>query len=410
MRFFFLFLNTVLSLCATAQIKKDIVREAIGTFLRADSLPIVFNIEISQQKGTQQWIIRNAQERLRVTDIRSIGDSIFVDMPFFESVLRLRQFSDGVLSGLWVKGTTASDAVLPVRIVPGKKRFLPVQGKAKEDLSGRWAVQFRRQNGTTRAAMAEFKQQGDRLTGTFLTPTGDYRYLEGIVTGNRLQLSCFDGSHAYYFTAKVESSGRLTEGVFASGATYLEHWTAVKDPSATIDLSAAAMTMRPGEDRIRFRFPDLDSNLVSLQDDRFRDKVVVIQIMGSWCPNCMDETAFLSDYYRKNRKRGVEMIALAYEYNPDFNKARRSLEKFRRQFDVQYPMLITGVTSADTLRTEKTLPELSPIRAFPTTIFIGKDGRVKKIHAGFSGPATGQHFLAYKQEFEETITALLKEN
>jgi hypothetical protein len=123
----------------------------------------------------------------------------------------------------------------------------------------------------------------------------------------------------------------------------------------------------------------------------------------------MDETAFLSEYYEKNRERGMEVIALAYEYSTDFDRARKSLLKFRQRYQVAYPMLITGVLSSDTLRTEKTLPELTPIRAFPTTIFIGRDGKVSKIHAGFSGPATGVHFDRYKRDFEETVTGLLRQ-
>jgi thiol-disulfide isomerase/thioredoxin len=149
--------------------------------------------------------------------------------------------------------------------------------------------------------------------------------------------------------------------------------------------------------------------MVSLKDERFRGKVVVIQIMGSWCPNCMDETAFLSAYYRGNRGRGVEMLALAYEYSTDFRRARNSLKKFRDKYSVEYPMLITGVTSADSLKTEKTLPQLTPIKAFPTTIFVGRDGKVKKIHAGFYGPGSGEHYEAYRKEFEATVSELLSQ-
>jgi thiol-disulfide isomerase/thioredoxin len=175
-----------------------------------------------------------------------------------------------------------------------------------------------------------------------------------------------------------------------------------------VDASLSAMQLRPGEDRIGLRFPDLDGQMVSLSDPRFAGKVVVIQIMGSWCPNCMDETAFLSDYYQKNKSRGVEMIALAYEYSTDFQRASKSLRKFQQRFNVQYPMLITGITSADSLKTEKTLPQLTPIKAFPTTIFIGKDGKVKKIHSGFEGPGAGARHDLFKEEFEKTITSLLK--
>ncbi len=118
--------------------------------------------------------------------------------------------------------------------------------------------------------------------------------------------------------------------------------------------------------------------MVSISDDRFRNKVVIIQIMGSWCPNCMDETAFLSEYYKANKERGIEMVALAYEYSTDFSRSQKSLRKFQQRFNITYPMLITGVRTIDSLRTEKTLPEITRIKMFPTTLFIGRDGKVKK--------------------------------
>jgi thiol-disulfide isomerase/thioredoxin len=148
---------------------------------------------------------------------------------------------------------------------------------------------------------------------------------------------------------------------------------------------------------------------VGITDERYKNKVVLVQIMGSWCPNCMDETAFLSEYYSKNASRGVEIIGLAYEYINDFFIARKNLMRFKNKFNVQYPMLITGVTSADSLRTEKTLPEMTQIKAFPSMIMIGKDGTVRKTHAGYAGPATGIHHEAFKKKFQEDIDALLAE-
>jgi len=132
--------------------------------------------------------------------------------------------------------------------------------------------------------------------------------------------------------------------------------------------------------------------------------------MGSWCPNCMDETAFLSDYYNRNRQRGIEIVSLAYEYSTDQNRSLKTLKKFQQRFNVQYPMLITGVTVADSLRTEKTLPELTPIKFFPSSVVLDKQGRVRKLDTGFNGPGTGEHYLEYKREFEDTINRLLREN
>lgn len=409
MRILILFFSSLLLMPSRGSGQRPANLDHIGQFIRADSLPIVFNLRMLKEKGKDVWVIANADERISITDIRRKGDSIFVGMPVFESALKLKATGGGLIAGDWVKGTTGNDIIQRVIIRPGGQRFIPRLGKPLFDISGRWRVSITRPNGTLRPAMAEFRQSGQHLTGTFLTPSGDYRYLEGIVSGDSLQLSCFDGSHAYYFGAHIDSEGKISNGVFAAGLTHLERWSAELDAGASLDESAAAMNLRPGMERLDFRFPDLDSNVVSIRDERFRDKVVVVQIMGSWCPNCMDETAFLSEYYKKNRDRGLEVIALAFEYSSDFDRARKSLMKFRQRYQVAYPMLITGVVSSDTLRTEKTLPELTPIKVFPTTIFIGRDGRVSKIHAGFAGPATGVHFDRYKREFEETITGLLRQ-
>lgn len=384
--------------------------EHVMTLLRADSLPISCNVEILKEGGRQVWVIRNGDERIRVTEMDERGDSVFFRMPVFESAFRLQRNAAGPVSGIWIKATSRQDVVQPVAFRPGTVRYPTDLGRAKYNVSGRWRVTFIRPDGSPLAAVAEFSQRGEKLTGTFLTPTGDYRYLEGVVTGDSLRLSCFDGSHAYFFGARIGERNRIGQGVFASGLTYRETWTAVKDPSAKIDESLSGMSLKAGEETLAFRFRDLDGNLLTLSDNRFRGKVVVIQIMGSWCPNCMDETAFLSRYYDNNRGRGVEMLALAFEYGTDTSRARKNLARLRDRYTVAYPILNTGVSSSDTLRTEKTLPELTPIKAFPTTIFIGRDGRVKKIHGGFAGPATGVHHEAYKREFEKTISDLLRED
>jgi len=121
-------------------------------------------------------------------------------------------------------------------------------------------------------------------------------------------------------------------------------WVAEKNPQAKLPDEFSQTHLKNSENAIpHFRFPDQNGHMISLQDPAFRNKVVIIQILGSWCPNCMDETAFLSDYYTKNRQRGVEVIGLAYEYTTDRERSLKSLQKFRDRYHVEYPMLITGV-------------------------------------------------------------------
>ena len=164
---------------------------------------------------------------------------------------------------------------------------------------------------------------------------------------------------------------------------------------------SVAMYVKPGEESLDFSFKNLEGQQVAINSDRFKNKVVVVQLMGSWCPNCMDETAFLSDYYNRNKQRGVEVVALAYEYSTDWERSVNSLKKFQQRFNVQYPILNTEVSVLDSLRTEKTLPQVTRIKFFPSSIIIDKKGKIRKLDTGFNGPATGSHYLAYKKEFEE---------
>jgi peroxiredoxin len=379
----------------------------VGTLIREDGNNIVFTFELHKQLKRPVLYILNGKERLKVDCVRMTADSVFIKMPFFESYFKAA-INNNTWSGLWTKETSEGTQQMPFTAHPATIRFPLSKGFARYTITGRWQADFASDSGKINA-VAEFQQQGNNLTGSFLTTTGDYRYLSGIVTGNQLQLSTFDGSHAYLFTADIIANNKISNGKFYSGPTFLDEWNAEKKSSAVVPPDASAMYLKAGESTLNFRFPDLDSNLVSINDDRFKNKVVVIQLMGSWCPNCMDETAFLSDYYRANKSRGVEILGLAYEYSTSFARAKQGLLKFKNRFNVQYPLLFTGVTTSDELRTEKTLPQLTPIQVFPSSIIIDKKGVVRKLDNGFYGPGTGIHYEEYKKEFNETINKLLSE-
>jgi thiol-disulfide isomerase/thioredoxin len=227
------------------------------------------------------------------------------------------------------------------------------------------------------------------------------------MNGDTLRLSTFDGSHAYVFTARVGKDS-ITNGIFYAGiGDGLQTFTAVKNDTAALPDERTLATMKPGQTQLDFSFPDMNGNKVSIKDERFKNKVVVITLMGSWCPNCMDETGFLSTWYDKNKDKGVEVIGLAYERTTDFEKSKKSLEGFLKRFDVKYPVLITGVTPGDPEKGKKTLPQLTAIKGFPTTIFINKQGNVEEIHTGFSGPGTGEHYEQFQADFNRLINRLL---
>lgn len=408
-------LVTVLSLTTVVLLgwsdKKPLLKNGVwkAELERADGRHIVFNFETKDSAGRKVLYVINGEERLLVDSIAVLKDSVFIHMPFFDSHFRARLDEGGNLQGVWIKRSGDKQQSMPFKARYNQKQRFAAAAKPRRNVTGRWAVQFTGINGKTRDAVGEFEQQGSRLTGTFLTTSGDYRYLEGVVTGDSLQLSAFDGSHAFLFTAKVANDSTLLFGRFYSGATGEEQWIARKDENVTLPDGYDESHMRPGESRLNFRFRSIEGKDVSLADDTYKNKVVVLQLMGSWCPNCMDETRFLSEYYNRNKSRGVEVVGIAYERTTDFETSKASLQRFQKRFNVQYPLLVTGVTVSDAFRVEKTLPQLDRIAAFPTTIFIDKKGVVRKIHSGFNGPGTGAHYEQFQKEFNETIDALLSE-
>lgn len=392
-----------ISSMSQAQIKEGWYRAAIQ---RPDGAEIFFNFQVAKQNNKTVLYIRNASEQILVDAIVQKEDSVFIDMPFFESAFMLKINSNHSLTGKWIKGTGTKNLELPVIFTHGRKDRFAVAKKAEANITGRWQVTFTRPNGTLRPAIAEFSQKENLLTGTFLTPSGDYRFLEGVVTGTKILLSCFDGSHAYFFTADIVND-KIENGVFYSSASPIEKWIAEKNAQVVFPDSIDQTRLKPGATKLNFSFKDVNGKTVSITDKKYKNKVVVIQIMGSWCPNCMDESRFLSSFYKEYKSKGVEIIALAYEYSTDVNRSKASIQKFINRLQIKYPVLITPVTVNDPERTEKTLPQLTPLRAFPTTIFIGKTGAVYKVHQGFYGPGTGAYYQTFQTEFYTAIKKLL---
>lgn len=373
---------------------------------RKDGHDIAFNFEVKDSGGRQVLYLRNAGERLLVDDVRREGDSVLIRLPFYESQLRARVTPEGNLEGVWLRHLVSDWQEVPFKAFYGEGyRFGNGEVSTGISVSGRWAAVFRASTGNdTTFRVGEFEQRGSKVTGTFLDAGGDLRYLEGAVTGDSMKLSCFDGTHAYFFAARI--LGNTMTGMQYSGPTAYSTWTAHRDDHARLE-DQFAMTKWNKDKPFTFTFRDLDGHEVSLSDQRFKGKVVLVQIMGSWCPNCMDETRFLSGFYDQYHSKGVEVVALAYERSTDFTRSSNSVRTFQQRFHVRYPMLITGVTVGDPQRAEKTLPQLDGIADFPTTIFVGKDGKIAKIHTGFSGPGTGAHYEDQKKEFYTIVDHLL---
>jgi peroxiredoxin len=368
-----------------------------------------FNFILSDTAGVPLITILNGSERLKVTDIKFKDDSMLIHMPLFDSEFKLR-LEANFLVGKWIKHLGVTDAVMDFVAQPNTDyRFFKSPAATTHNITGRWTAVFDN-DGRPDTTVGEFKQNGAELTGTFLTTTGDYRFLQGSVSGDSLYLSTFDGGHAFIFTAKINDDNTLSDGRMYSGYSGLDHWAAVRNENAKLPDAYSLTYLKPGYNKIAFTFKDLNGHNVSLSDARFKNKVVIVQLLGSWCPNCMDETAFITGgYYQKYHPKGVEVIGLAYERTTDFAKSQHTLQQLKEHFNIQYPLLITGYTPQRG-DPQKSLPMLADFKGFPTTIIIDKKGDVRKIHTGFSGPGTGDYYTAFVDEFDKLTDDLLAEN
>ena len=370
---------------------------------------IPFNFEVKDSADQKFLDIINGEERFRVNEISLENDSLLIRMPLFDSEIKT-VLKNGSISGQWIKYYADSIQTMQFNASYNDKwRFFKAGKAPKSKVSGKWSVTFQTADGSkSYPAIGEFRQEDGRVLGTFLTSTGDYRYLEGTVSDNNLYLSCFDGSHAYLFTGKLLNDDTITDGKFYSGLNSFETWTAKKDENAMLPDAYSMTALKDGYDKIDFSFPGLDGRKVSLSDEKFKNKITLVQFFGSWCPNCMDETAFLTSFHKEYNKKGVEIVALAYERSTDPERAAKNVTRLRDRFNVPYDMLLTGYSN-DKSEVAKSLPMLKNFVAFPTLIIIDRQGKVRKIHTGFSGPGTGIHYTDFVSEFEKTIDSLLAE-
>lgn len=358
---------------------------------------------ILQENGSQlQAFLINGEEKFPAGQVSIKNDSIFIGLPLFENELAL-SFQNNQLKGS-LRKQDGTGFQIPIKAERGlSNRFTGNGSSALKDMSGRYDVVFKSSNGKEEKAVGVFKQTGTKVYATFLRVTGDSRYLEGIIEDNHIRLSSFIGSTPSLYLAEVDADGVIKgESVSARGGL---PFTANLNSNAALPDAYTLTTLKEGKDHLEFNFPDAEGKLVNISDKRFEGKALIISIGGTWCPNCMDEAAFLGNWYEKNKQRGIEIIGLQYERQTDPAYVKKAFDRFKKQFNINYPLLLGGV--ADKQVVVNSLPAMQNFLSFPTTIFVDKTGKVTKIHTGFSGPATGEAYNDFIKEFNAEVDQLL---
>lgn len=364
---------------------------------------IPFNLEVI--KDSVYFI--NAEEKIgSVVEKTELENLFLIKMPIFDSEFQF-SINENNLFGFWLnkaKGENYKIDFSAQKQENNTSRFAVIKQETNAYFEGKWETVFSPGSEESYNALGLFSQSGQSITGTFLTETGDYRFLQGNVSGDSLYLSCFDGSHAFLFAAKLENDSLF--GMFYSGTHWQEPWTARLNETFELRDPFSITEVVNGQ-TLEFSLPDLEGNMVNYPDPRYTEKVVIIQLLGSWCPNCMDETAFLTQLYDSYHAQGLEIIGLSFEVPESLEDKTKRVRELKDHFQANYEFLIGG--KADKHEAEKLLPILNNVVSFPTTIFIDRDGVIRKIHTGFYGPGTGKYYLEYVNQMQSFIQKLLNE-
>ena len=373
---------------------------------------VPFRFEVAVNGAAAQGFFFEGDRKIGSSSGTFAGGVLTLEYDHLNTVLEARLNGDELVGTYRNKRPNARPQDVRMR------RFVPVtlDGSDAPPLAGTWEMRRLAEEATaprdSRTWQLFLRQSGAEFSGSILRVDGDVGTLVGHWRNGKLVLSHFAGERPNLFEATVNGDGTLaatlngnahymvmrTEQARAKGIPEPpdpSRYTSVKDPTSAF----------------QFAFPDLNGTLVSSTDPQFRGKVVIVSIGGSWCPNCHDEAPFLAELYKDYRSRGLEIVGLMFENDPDPKVSRPRVQSFIKRYAVQYPMLIAGTTQATP--TSKTiaeaLPQLVNFGAYPTSIFLGRDGRVRSVHAGFASPATGAEHVRLKQELRALVERLLAE-
>jgi peroxiredoxin len=378
-----------------------------GVFKVGD-LDVPFNFVVKKKEDSALVLTAvNGDRRDDFIAKYSTPDSLLVTLNTFEAGLFARIEEDGSLTGVHKSLVPGSDRVIPFTAKPGQShRFIAPGSEIKPaaDITGKWLIKIKSDKPAA-DRVAVFEQKGNQLNGIILSITGDTRELQGNVQGDEFILSGFTGSGPSYVKGKI-IDGKSIEGAIGTGANPIR-FTGEKDDQAALADAYALTFLKPGYDKLDFTFPDLSGKLVSLSDEKYKGKVVVIELLGTWCPNCIDQVQFMAPWYKENKHLGVEAIGLAFEAKDDYEFAKKTLTKLKNRYDIQYDLLFAG--KADKEVVAQKLVALKEFLAFPTTIIVGRDGKVKEIHTGFSGKGTGKFYEDYVKKWNTDLAKLIAE-
>ena len=400
--FCILMASLMVSCQKTTSKKVSLQGDWLGSLTVKDGHQINFLMNFDLQDQQWQMTLYNDRETIVYDQVRVEGDSLWIALAPYDAVIKAK-YTSGILQGVYHKEDLNRST--PFSAVPETSRSENPTTSASINVDGSWKATFFPKPDVVDIAQADLEQVGTKVRGTVRTPTGDYRYLSGYVFGDSLRLSTFDGAHPYLFLAKYTDRGLEGQFYYENHMQTPFLWS--RDETFSLDLWMQQHPMADSKLPVEFTFMDTEGETVNYPDAVWKDKVVVLQVMGSWCPNCLDETKFLIDYLENNPNPDLAVIALAVEYAPTEERAWQRLKNLKSRFSIPYPVTLAQFGTSDKVKAQTILPFIGEIKSYPTMVILDKQGKVFEVHSGFDGPATGEAHVRFKAEFDRKINELL---
>jgi thiol-disulfide isomerase/thioredoxin len=367
-------------------------------------VPFRMNLDLSSERPSGYFLV--GDEKTQIPEISRKGDS--VTLSFSEYSAEIHATWDGAqLAGNYRRIRADGTKSLKFTAAPEKDASNATNASSNAPLpDGNYHVFFQSAKVNDDSTVAKFWNKDGALYGTFIAPDGDYGLLVGTPSEKRIQLSRFTGWQA--IAIALEQDGGVWSGKFyAASAPMPQSFILQPRNDLDVELPATKKTaMKNPKAPFAFSGVSLNGDTVRHTDDRFKDKALIVDIMGTWCHNCLDESPVLQRIQEKFAKNGLEIVGLSFEISDDPAQAKKNLQLFKDRFGLTYTLLFCG--SLDDANVKKQIHrQLDNFFAYPTTIFIDKNHVIQAIHSGFKGPGTGEEFQRQIREFEELAGRLV---
>jgi thiol-disulfide isomerase/thioredoxin len=361
--------------------------------------PLPFRVEVERVANGWRGRLCNGSKCESFSAVHVDGDSVVFEIADYAATMKAALRADSLL-GYYHNVGSNGPRTIPFRAARGR---WPVS-RAPTRLVGRWDATYYQDLGTS-PRVFDLRNEPGGFEGRIISSTSDYGPYTGAVVGDSFAIGYFDGSFVYLLTGKLV--GDTLRGVFHAGLRTQTPWSAVRSTGAPHLKSPTEVSRADTTAPLRFAFPDLEGRLVRNDDRRFIGKVLLVDIFGSWCPTCHEATPELLRLHRRYHSRGLQIVGLAFEATGDTAIDARQVRRYRDKFGIPFPLLLAGLNDNESIAAA--LPQLRDVTAFPTTVFVGRDGRVRRIYAGFHGLAAGPQHARLVREFETEIERLLSE-